>query len=381
MPRALRATVVLLYALFGFTVLGATGALVVAGSGDGVDAELLGLLTYGALPGVAGFALARRARTGGVGVWRGLLAVQAWLIVGALGTGVTQLALPVAVTVLLCRPASRAWFRLAAGNRSGGGSDRGQGALEYVGLVALVAAIILGLVATGVGPELTRTLSTQVCRITGGGDCGAGGGAGAGTGVVAGGRSVAPVAWIAAKCGTADPEKAARAAKRKAGLEKAQKQPKPAWYPNLRNPRAGTVDLGGGRWTSVKPALFSWPSEMGVRYQEQISGVKRGKEYRVPLDKLTGKPVDFDGWDAKTGTYLEAKLGYRSFYDEVTGELDKSIQKRWTKQAARQLDAARGKPVVWHLSDPDVAEAARKLFKQPGFEKVRVVHTPADLVG
>ncbi|MEV7421029.1 Hint domain-containing protein [Streptomyces sp. NPDC091212] len=53
-------------------------------------------------------------------------------------------------------------------------AQRGQGAVEYVGLVAVVAAIVGALVMTGVGPTLADGIRTQVCRITGGADCGGG---------------------------------------------------------------------------------------------------------------------------------------------------------------------------------------------------------------
>lgn len=51
-------------------------------------------------------------------------------------------------------------------------SQRGQGAIEYVGVVVVVAAIVAALIGTGVGPTLAEGISTQVCKITGGGDCG-----------------------------------------------------------------------------------------------------------------------------------------------------------------------------------------------------------------
>ncbi|MFE4534184.1 polymorphic toxin-type HINT domain-containing protein [Streptomyces scopuliridis] len=57
-------------------------------------------------------------------------------------------------------------------------AQRGQGAVEYVGLVAVVAAIVGTLVLTGVGPTIAEGLSTQVCRITSGDNCGGGGGGG-----------------------------------------------------------------------------------------------------------------------------------------------------------------------------------------------------------
>ncbi|MDX3851666.1 Hint domain-containing protein [Streptomyces sp. AK02-01A] len=54
------------------------------------------------------------------------------------------------------------------------GAQSGQTAVEYVGLLAVVIAIVGALVATGIGPALADGISTRVCRITGGGDCGGG---------------------------------------------------------------------------------------------------------------------------------------------------------------------------------------------------------------
>lgn len=48
-------------------------------------------------------------------------------------------------------------------------------------------------------------------------------------------------------------------------------------------------------WNKIEPGVWNYATEMGVRYQEQISKVVRGKEYTVPLNKLKGNPVDFDG--------------------------------------------------------------------------------------
>ncbi|HWU12360.1 MAG TPA: Hint domain-containing protein [Streptomyces sp.] len=78
-------------------------------------------------------------------------------------------------------------MRLLGLRRSRGG-QRGQGAIEYLGLVLVVAAIVGALVATGIGAELSEKISAQVCRVTGGGDCGGGGGGGE-PGVQAGDQS------------------------------------------------------------------------------------------------------------------------------------------------------------------------------------------------
>ncbi|WP_326672116.1 polymorphic toxin-type HINT domain-containing protein [Streptomyces sp. NBC_01257] len=56
-----------------------------------------------------------------------------------------------------------------------GRRDRGQGALEYVGLTLVVVAIVGALLATGVGPDLAKKFGVEVCKVTGGGDCGGAG--------------------------------------------------------------------------------------------------------------------------------------------------------------------------------------------------------------
>ncbi|MEU8702627.1 Hint domain-containing protein [Streptomyces sp. NPDC048680] len=58
-----------------------------------------------------------------------------------------------------------------------GRCDRGQGALEYLGLVLVVVAVVGALVATGIGADLTEKIGVQVCRIGGGGNCGGDGNA------------------------------------------------------------------------------------------------------------------------------------------------------------------------------------------------------------
>ncbi|MFD9502053.1 polymorphic toxin-type HINT domain-containing protein [Streptomyces sp. NPDC060035] len=54
--------------------------------------------------------------------------------------------------------------------------QRGQGAIEYLGLVAVVAAIVGALLVTGIGPQLAERLGTAVCQVTGGSNCGGSGG-------------------------------------------------------------------------------------------------------------------------------------------------------------------------------------------------------------
>ncbi|MER6019553.1 alpha/beta hydrolase [Streptomyces anulatus] len=207
MPRPLQAVLILLHVLFVATLVGAIRALSTASSVDAVDGYLLGLLLYASLPGIGSFVLSLFVRKGGVRVWYGLLAVQAWIVVGALAElsggdgagGVARLVIPVAVIVLLCRPGSRQWFRSGLEQRAEQRlfsfarmmklrRDGGQTALEYLGLVLVVVALVGGLMATGTGRQLTAEIRSAICELTGGScpapghDVVAGGGGADGTG-------------------------------------------------------------------------------------------------------------------------------------------------------------------------------------------------------
>ncbi|CAL9512910.1 hypothetical protein SUDANB106_03698 [Streptomyces sp. enrichment culture] len=151
-----------------------------------------------------------------------------------------------------------------------------------------------------------------------------------------------------------------------------RKWPKPSWHKNLKNPRLGSKDKGDGAWGSRKRAANSAAAERWIRYQEQVSGVKRGKEYLVKNPK-GGRDVEFDGWDSQRQTYLEAKFGYGKYVKD--GELPQDVRDRWVKQAQSQVNAAGGKPVEWHFSNKSAAEAAQEAFEDAGIN-VKVVHTP-----
>ncbi|MFF8030266.1 Tox-REase-5 domain-containing protein [Streptomyces sp. NPDC016626] len=185
MPRPLSLALLLVDALFALTVLGGLGLLLTAASLDAVDGTLLAQVAYAAAPGVLGRWLARRTRRGGTPVRLGLIAVQGWLIVGSMSglaggsaRGLTQLLLPLLVLFLLTRPESRDWYRLAEPDRRAprpfsparmirARRDDGQTAVEYAGLVAVVAAIVTALVVSGLGTQVLAGIQSQVCRVTG----------------------------------------------------------------------------------------------------------------------------------------------------------------------------------------------------------------------
>ncbi|MFI9821675.1 Tox-REase-5 domain-containing protein [Streptomyces sp. NPDC052013] len=185
-PRPLSLALVLLHTLFAVTVIGGLGLLLTASSYDAVDGGVLALIAYAAAPGTLGWWLARRTRQGGgQRTWGALIAVQAWLILGSISNlaegstrGATQLLLPVLILYFLTRRESRDWYRLPEGDRAARRPfslarmirwrrDEGQTAVEYAGLIAVVAAIITALVVSGLGTQIFTGIQSQICRVTG----------------------------------------------------------------------------------------------------------------------------------------------------------------------------------------------------------------------
>ncbi|MFF7484435.1 Tox-REase-5 domain-containing protein [Streptomyces luteogriseus] len=221
----------------------------------------------------------------------------------------------------------------------------------------------------------------------GGGAPGLTGSSGAGTTVLAAGRSRSPYVVLAeggcdeeakkqaeeARKQAEEAEKAEKEARKEESRKKVAKWKKPSWYNDLRNPRKGSKDGGDGHW-KAKKAVAYWPkSEVWMRYQEQVSKVKRGKEYAVK-DPRTGRDVDFDGWDSARQTYVEAKFGYSNKV-RADGTLEPAQATKFVEQARRQLSAANGKPVEWNFSNKAVADAAEEAFDEAGIDVV-VKYTP-----
>ncbi|MFJ8055448.1 Tox-REase-5 domain-containing protein [Streptomyces sp. NPDC096142] len=156
----------------------------------------------------------------------------------------------------------------------------------------------------------------------------------------------------------------------------------PDWAADLKDHTLGSADGSDGYWASRdrNPAP-NWKNESWLRYQEQVTGTVRGEEYVVPYPKKGVPDVEFDGWDASRQTYLEAKNGYEGYLSKSSkGDLTPSAKAEFAAEARRQVAAAGGKTVEWHFSNPDVAKAARRAFRDEGLD-IKVVYEKQKPVG
>jgi len=132
---------------------------------------------------------------------------------------------------------------------------------------------------------------------------------------------------------------------------------------------------GPGQWGPAQESM----SKRAARYQEQISGQPVSEAYWVGGVGRNSGGVKFDGF--KDGVLLEAKgPGYANKFD------DKLRPQKWfapsgarqlADQADRQLKAAPGVSIRWHVAEKKAADAIRELLKGRGIQEIEVVHTPA----
>jgi len=132
---------------------------------------------------------------------------------------------------------------------------------------------------------------------------------------------------------------------------------------------------GPGQWGPAQESM----SKRAARYQEQISGQPVSEAYWVGGVGRQSGGVKFDGF--KDGVLLEAKgPGYANKFDDTLAPqrwFAPSGAKQLIDQAIRQLKAANGRPVRWHVAEEKAAAAIRKLLNNGDTAKIEVVHTPA----
>jgi len=60
--------------------------------------------------------------------------------------------------------------------------------------------------------------------------------------------------------------------------------------------------------------------------------------------------------------------------DEFISNFDGAHE--FVDQALRQIAAARGIPIIWHVAEPEAARAIKLLYKDNHITQIRVVWTP-----
>ena len=116
-----------------------------------------------------------------------------------------------------------------------------------------------------------------------------------------------------------------------------------------------SIDLAPGQTLATdKDGFCTWVtvnrngvSDQALEFQQRITGMPKGMECRVG-------GVDFDGFDYLKGVYLEAKgTGYNEHY-HANGELKDlwfSGDTDWRVQMKRQVEAANGIVIEWHIAE------------------------------
>jgi hypothetical protein len=127
---------------------------------------------------------------------------------------------------------------------------------------------------------------------------------------------------------------------------------------------------GPGQWVEDSAAM----SGRSRAYQAQVTGAPEGRAYKVCRD---GECAEYDGYDPKTGTLLEAKgKGYDQWFDkELKPKFAFQGLKSLIEQAERQVRCAGGLRVRWHVAEPRMVPILQKLFKLWNIEGIEVVYT------
>jgi hypothetical protein len=122
-----------------------------------------------------------------------------------------------------------------------------------------------------------------------------------------------------------------------------------------------------GEWLIANERM----SPRSALYQSQVTGRAPGEVYKVGN-------LSFDGF--RGGKLLEAKgQGYGRF--AKAGRFHEWFRGRLQliNQANRQIAAANGTPIEWHIAEPEAYDAIAKAFEEAKVDmtKITLVHTPA----
>ncbi len=125
---------------------------------------------------------------------------------------------------------------------------------------------------------------------------------------------------------------------------------------------------GPGQWTQKAESM----SDEARRFQSQKTGAPEGWVYRIRTGPGPKDFVDFDGF--KDGVLLEVKgPGYKALLEKMYGQDWFRGTKDMLDQAKRQLNAANGAPIEWHIAEPEVAALVRRMLQEKNLDKIKVI--------
>lgn len=128
----------------------------------------------------------------------------------------------------------------------------------------------------------------------------------------------------------------------------------------------GATDGGPGKWMEI-----GRPPTSPYKFEKQVTGAPPSIEYEV-------NGVKFDGYDTKTGKLLDAKnYTETNIYaqDNPDPRFFEIMRNNTLKEAQRQIAAANGVPIEWHVSNQKSVNELRKIFQEADLD-IQVIYTP-----
>ena len=95
---------------------------------------------------------------------------------------------------------------------------------------------------------------------------------------------------------------------------------------------------------------------------------------RLPNPDANDAEVVFDDCQRQTGIMIEAKGTGYAWQIPLADNPNWDLKKRWSDQALRQIQAAKGRTVRWYFAEPEAAAYAQKLFNnlRGGRERIEI---------
>ncbi|MCA4997624.1 hypothetical protein HWD35_23150 [Tsukamurella tyrosinosolvens] len=125
------------------------------------------------------------------------------------------------------------------------------------------------------------------------------------------------------------------------------------------------------------------PEKPWMHYQEQITGIQRTPDGRIPeyvlINPETGAHVRMDSGPIMRGdqmVFIDAKREYAPLFKYPSADWVDNIKTDLLMEAQRQLDALpEGAILEWHVANPQSAAIMRELLESRGLD-VDVIYTP-----